>query len=123
MNHSNHAADIPLDFIAYHFYALAHNRTDPQDWESFFSQLDTFTTEVEQIEEIRKHLSPETRTNIDELGVILPDDNTPGAPQFPLIYWNAASALYAYAWAKLSRQGIDVIAHSQLVGQYHLHQL
>jgi len=51
------------------------------------------------------------------LGVILPDDNTPTAPQFPLIYWNAASALYAYAWAKLSRQGIDVIAHSQLVGQ------
>ncbi len=72
--------------------------------------------EVKQIEEIRKSLSPETRTTIDELGVILPDDNTPTAPQFPLIYWNAASAFYAYAWAQLSRQGIDVIAHSQLVG-------
>jgi hypothetical protein len=96
---------------------LGHNRTDPKDWESFFSQLNTFIFEIEKIEEIRKSLSPETRTTIDELGGILPDDNTPGAPQFPLIYWNAASAFYAYAWAKISRQGIDVIAHSQLVGQ------
>ena len=75
--------------------------------------------EVEQIEEIRKILSPETRTTIDELGIILPDDNTPGAPQFPLVYWNAAAALYAYAWAKLSRLRIDVVGHSQLVGKYY----
>ena len=102
--------------ISYHFYALANSRTDPKDWEIFFSQLDTFTFEVEQTEEIRKILSPETRTTIDELGVILPDDNTPGAPQFPMIYWNAAAALYAYAWGKISRQGIDVVGHSQLVG-------
>ncbi|CAF0998374.1 unnamed protein product, partial [Rotaria magnacalcarata] len=71
LNHSNHAPDIPLDMISYHFYALANSRTDPNDWESFFSQLDGFTFEVEQIEEIRKILSPQTRTTIDELGVIL----------------------------------------------------
>ena len=102
--------------ISYHFYALANSRTDPLDWESLFPQLDTFSLEVEQIEEIRKILSPETRTTIDELGVILPDDNIPGAAQFPLVFWNAGAALYAYAWAKLSRQAIDVIGHSQLVG-------
>ncbi|CAF4022303.1 unnamed protein product, partial [Rotaria sp. Silwood1] len=123
LNHSNHAPDIPLDMISYHFYALANSRTDPKDWEIFFSQLDTFTFEVEQIEEIRKILSPETRTTIDELGVILPDDNTPGAPQFPMIYWNAAAALYAYAWARISRQGIDVVGHSQLVGYPELPDL
>jgi hypothetical protein len=72
--------------------------------------------EIEKIEVIRKSLSPETRTTIDELGIILPDDNTPGAPQFPPIFWNAAAALYTYAWAKISRQGIDVVGHSQLVG-------
>ncbi len=76
--------------------------------------------EVQQIEQIRKNLSPETRTTIDELGIILPDDNTPGAAQFPLIYWNAGGALYAYAWAKLSRQRIDVVGHSQLVGQFFI---
>ena len=105
--------------ISYHFYAGGNYRTDPKDWEIFFNQLDTFTFEVEQIEEIRKSLSPETRVTIDELGVILPDDNTPGAPPFPLIYWNAAAALYAYAWARISRQGIDVVGHSQLVGEYY----
>jgi hypothetical protein len=104
--------------ISYHFYAGAQSRVDPKEWEGFFPQLDGFTLEIKQIEEIRKSLSPETRTTIDELGIILGDDNTPGAPQFPLVYWNAAAAYYAYAWAKISRQGIDVVGHSQLVGQY-----
>ena len=104
--------------IAYHFYAWSNSRTDPYAYESLFEQLDTFTFEVEQIEEIRKILSPETRTTIDELGVILADDNTPGVPQFPLIFWNAAAALYAYSWAKLSQQNIDVVGEAQLVGMY-----
>ena len=102
--------------ISYHFYASPNSRTDPKSYEVFFGQLDTFTVEVQQIETIRKSLSPETRTTIDELGIILPDDNNPGAAQFPLVYWNAAAALYAYAWVRLSRQGIDVVGHSQLVG-------
>ena len=102
--------------ISYHFYAGSNSRVDPKSWEGFFPQLDTFTLEVEKIEEIRKSLSPETRSTIDELGIILGDDNTPGAPQFPPVYWNAAAALYAYAWVKISRQSIDVVGHSQLVG-------
>ena len=109
--------------ISYHFYALANSRTDPKDWESLFPQVEPFLLEIEQIEEIRKILSPETRTTIDELGVILPDDTTAGVAQFPLIYWNAGAALYAYAWAKISRQGIDVVGHSQLVGQSPIHLL
>ena len=103
--------------ISYHFYAIGNSRTDPQTYEALFSQADDFYVEVGKIEEIRKSLSPETRTTIDELGVILPDDNTPGAPMFPLIYWNAAAALYTYAWTRISRYGIDVVGHSQLVGQ------
>jgi hypothetical protein len=102
--------------IAYHFYADAQSRVDPKEWEGFFPKLDGFILEIEKIEEIRKILSPETRTTIDELGVILSEDTTPGVPQFPLIYWNAGAALYAYAWAKISRQRIDVVGHSQLVG-------
>lgn len=117
LNHSNHAPDIPLDMISYHFYASSNSRTEPADYEAFFPQLDSFTEEVKQIEQIRKALSPETKTTIDELGIILPDDNSPSAPQFPLIFWNAGGAYYAYAWAKLSRQGIDVVGHSQLVGE------
>lgn len=103
--------------ISYHFYASSQSRTEPRDYEAFFPQLDTFTDEIKQVEQIRKSLSPETRTTIDELGIILPDDNDGNAPQFPLIYWNAGAAYYAYAWAKISQQGIDVVGHSQLVGQ------
>ncbi|CAF0857629.1 unnamed protein product [Adineta steineri] len=123
LNHSNHAPDIPLDMISYHFYASSKTRTDPLDYEAFFPQLDTFTDEIRQIEVIRKELSPETRITIDELGIILPDDNTPGAPQFPLVFWNAGAAYYAYAWGKISRQGIDVVGHSQLVGYPNLPDL
>ncbi|CAF4415445.1 unnamed protein product, partial [Rotaria magnacalcarata] len=34
-----------------------------------------------------------------------------------------AAALYAYAWARISRQGIDVVGHSQLVGYPELPDL
>lgn len=119
LNNSNHAADIPLDMISYHFYAGSHSRTDPKQYEGFFGQLDGFVLQVEAIEEIRKNLSPQTRTTINELGVILPEDNSPTAPPFPLIYWNAAAALYAYSWLRLSRLSIDVVGHSQLVGQFN----
>jgi hypothetical protein len=52
------------------------------------SNYDDFFTVVSRVEEIRKALSPGTRTTIDEIGVILPDDNDAAAPAFPLIYWS-----------------------------------
>ncbi|XP_065832516.1 uncharacterized protein [Oscarella lobularis] len=116
LNKSNHQPGIPLDFISYHFYAGSSNRTDPNAYEGFFTEADGFFTQVAGIEEIRKSLSPETRTTIDEIGVILPGDNSPNAPMFPPIYWNAAGSMYAYIFGKLSLQGIDVLGESQLVG-------
>lgn len=38
------------------------------------------------------------------------------ADHIPPLYWNAAGALYAYLFMNLSRQAIDVIGESQLVG-------
>ncbi len=102
--------------ISYHMYSIPSSRIDPLNWEVLFRQVDGFVSTVGEIQAIRKALSPETRTTIDELGVILPNDNSEDAPQFPLVYWNAAAAQYAYAWAKLSRQGIDIVGQSQLVG-------
>jgi hypothetical protein len=116
LNKSNHQPGIPLDFMSYHFYSGAHSRTDPSGFEAFFPSADAFISDVKIIEVIRKSLSPETRTTIDEIGVILPDDNSPNAPMFPLIYWNAAGAMYAYIFSNLALQGIDVLGQSQLVG-------
>ena len=105
LNKSNHQPGIPLDFMSYHFYSSAHSRTDPTGFEAFFPSADGFINDVKKIENMRKSLSPETRTTIDEIGVILPGDNSPESPMFPLIYWNAAGAMYAYIFSNLALQG------------------
>ena len=88
----------------------------------FFNQADRFLTTVRFINQIRDRLSPETKTDTDELGVILPNDNNQVADatgyvaSIPKSYWNAAGALYAYLYINLAKLGVDVIGESQLVG-------
>ena len=123
LNHSHHHAGIPLNFISYHFYASPSSDQTLDDWQyTFFDQADGFLSSVKYIEAIRKRLSPETKTDTDELGVILPDDNRTGETpeqinqRIPPKYWNLAGGLYAYLYIELAKQGIDVIGESQLVG-------
>jgi len=116
LNHSNHADNIPLDYISFHFYASCDNRTDVDEYSSFFDQADTFINEVQQIEKIRMGLSPNTKIDIDEIGVILPHDNDPDPDPIPDPYWNAAGAMYAYLFGNLAQYGVDVLGESQLVG-------
>ena len=118
LNPANHKPGIPLDYISYHFYASPGASQSIEDWQyTFFDQADGFLTGVKFIESIRKRLSPATKTDTDELGVILPTDNTPAdkvAP--PAAYWNLAGSLYAYLFIELSRQQIDIVGESQLIG-------
>jgi hypothetical protein len=119
LNHAKHKPGIPLDFISYHFYASPTADQHTNEWQyTFFDQADRFLATVRYIEAIRKRLSPQTRTDTDELGVILPTDNQPNDASvlIPARYWNAAGALYAYLYAELAKQGIEVIGESQLVG-------
>jgi Glycosyl hydrolases family 39 len=119
LNPANHKPGIPLDYISYHFYANPGPDQTIDNWQyTFFDQADRFLATVRYIEQIRKRLSPETKTDTDELGVILPTDNKPNDATvvIPDRYWNLAGALYAYLYAELARQGIDVIGESQLVG-------
>lgn len=123
LNHNNHKPGIPLDYISYHFYATPSSRENIDDWQyTFFNQADGFLSTVRFINAIRARLSPETKTDADELGVILPNDNNvkPDASghiaSIPTAYWNAAGALYAYLYIGLAKQGIDVVGESQLVG-------
>jgi len=115
LNQSNHRANIPLDFISFHFYASCQNRTEVSQYNSFFGQADVFIAEVEHILTLKGQLSPDTRIDIDEIGVILPNDNNLPAP-VPDPYWNAAGAMYAYLFGNLALQGVDVLGESQLVG-------
>jgi hypothetical protein len=124
LDHSHHQPGTPLDYISYHFYASPSIDQGLDNWQyTFFDQADRFLTNVRFVESIRKQLSPETKTDLDELGVILPtdeeenrDNGRPHPDRIPHLYWNAAGSLYAYLFIELSKQGIDIIGESQLVG-------
>ncbi|MGD0730108.1 MAG: glycosyl hydrolase family 39 [Terracidiphilus sp.] len=118
LNPANHKPGIPIDYISYHFYAVPRAAETIADWQyTYFDQADGFLNTVRYIESIRKRLSPQTKTDTDELGVILRTDNTPAdnVPP-PAAYWNLAGSVYAYLFIELSRQQIDIIGESQLVG-------
>ncbi len=118
LDHKNHRPGIPLDMISYHFYASPGKDQTIDNWKyTFFDQADGFLNTVRYVEAIRKRLSPETRTTLDELGVILPTDNKPEdkIPP-PDAYWNLCGSLYAYVYIEVSKLQIDVVGMSQLVG-------
>lgn len=123
LNPAHHQAGISLDFISYHFYAQPTSDQDLHNWQyTFFDQAAGFLKTVRFVETIRKHYSPSTRTDLDELGVILPEDlkeiDHPGyvARPEPTGYYNLAAAMYAYLYLESAKLGIDVIGESQLVG-------
>jgi hypothetical protein len=118
LNPANHKPGIPLDYISYHFYAHPDAQQTLDSWQyTFFDQANGFLNTVRYVETIRKRLSPRTKTDLDELGVILPTDNKAGddVPP-PAAYWNLAGSLYAYLYIELSRMQIDLIGMSQMVG-------
>jgi hypothetical protein len=123
LNPANHTKGAPLDFISYHFYATPTSDQQIDNWQySFFDQAEGFLNTVHFVESIRKKYSPSTKTDLDELGVILPEDGkeirTPGyvAKPEPASYWNLAGSMYAYLYVQSAKIGIDVIGESQLVG-------
>jgi len=123
LNPKNHRPGIPLDFISFHFYASPDFDEGPDGWQhTFFNQADGFLGVTRYILAIRDRLSPQTKVDTDELGVILPTDGleiraSKALPDhIPHRYWNAAGALYAYLFGELSKLGVDVIGESQLVG-------
>jgi len=116
LNASNHVPGTPLDWISFHFYAQPLSRTDPVAYRKFFPDADDFVEEVKVVMALRDKLAPRVMLDVNECGVILTDDNTAGAPLFPLVYWNAAASMYAYLYGRLSLLGLDVLGESQLVG-------
>lgn len=122
LNPKDHQAGIPLDLISYHFYAVpTPDQTPEVQGYTFFAQADGFLNTVRYVEDIRKRLSPETRTTIDELGAISADDLAQGEPghvtkPIPNSYWNLTGAMYAYLFGELTKMGIEVAGESQLVG-------
>lgn len=123
LNPANHAPGTHLDFITYHFYASPPESEPFSAMQyTFFDQADGFLATARYIEQIKHRLSPQVKTDLNELGVILPEDGKsnriPGykAKPEPKEYWNLAGALYAYLYIESAKLGIDVTGESQLVG-------
>ncbi len=122
LDHKNHKPGVPLDMISYHFYASPTPDETPEVQQyTFFAQADGFLNTVRYIEAIRKRLSPETGTTVDEIGCISADDSGQDKPghvtkAIPNSYWNLCGATYAYVFGNLASLGIDVAGESQLVG-------
>ena len=116
LNPKNHDPGVTLEGVSYHFYG----RPDSKDQSigtyqySFFNQANGFLDRVRYIESIRKRLSPQVFTTINEIGNILSRDgvNEP----IPNTYWNLSGAMYAYIYLELTKMGVDVAGESQLVG-------
>lgn len=118
----HHQPGVPLDYISYHFYAVP-GMDEPASIYPYtmFDQADRFLEVVNYVETIRKRLSPKTGTMVDEVGTMLPSDWDQGKPGYvfkPIApaYWNLSAAVYAYVFAGLSRQGIDVATESLIPG-------
>ena len=117
LNHAHHKPGIPLDMITYHFYATpAADQTPEVQQYTFFLQADHFLDTVRYVQSIRKRLSPDTQTDINELGSILPNDNRSGPIVIPNSYWNLSGATYAYVFGELAKLGVEYAGESQLVG-------
>jgi hypothetical protein len=104
--------------ISYHFYAGPSPSQDLDNWQyTFWDQAERFLDSVRYIQAIRQRLSPETETDTNELGCILPYDTADHLVRpIPNGYWNLCGAMYAYLYVELAKQGIEVAGESQLVG-------
>ena len=113
LNHENHEPGVPLDFISYHFYAGGTPDETPEiQGYTFFEQADGFLNTVRYVETLRKRLSPETGTQIDEIGGYW---NSPTKP-IPDSHWYLTGALYGYMFGELTRMGIEGAGASVLSG-------
>ena len=123
LNPKNHQPGIPMDVVAYHFYAVpsADQTHSVHHQYTVFDMAEQFLTAVRYIELIRQRLSPGTATMVNELGILLPEDFAQALPGYvyrPVddSFRNRYGALYAFIFAELTRLGIDVACETQLVG-------
>jgi hypothetical protein len=114
----NHKPGIPIDMISYHFYAQP-GEDEPPSVQQFtvFNQADRFLSLVKFVELIRQRLSPQTRTALNEIGIISADDSLQDQPghvskPIPDSYWNLSAAMFSYMYNQLSHLGIEAVGMS-----------
>jgi len=110
LNNTNHAKDIPISWVSFHFYGGAGNATLGKDLEEMFRDFDSAFITIQNIKLIRDKLNPTVKLALDEFGVM----SAPGT--LSDLYWVACGSYYAYGFTKLGVLGIDAVHSSQLLG-------
>lgn len=122
LNPTNHRPGVPLDMVSYHFYIAANPGEDLDSLQKlFYRRADGVLETVHEVESIKKSLSPATKTFINELGTMWMDGKKIDAQPIPGRYWTLSSAVFAYTYLGLVRQGVDFVGSAELIdypGQY-----
>lgn len=119
LNMSKHAPGVPPpDYASFHYYAGAVSRSNVSGYEGIFEDIWDWLPNVQTAVALRDALSPTTKLDMDEVGVILPQDNaeqwTGDAPGFPPIYFNACAASFLYRFLMYAPLGLDYMGDSAL---------
>jgi hypothetical protein len=120
LDRKNHKPGIPLDLVSYHMYATIPGDNNNHELYPMkvFEQADDMLNIIRITDSIRNKLSPETRVDINESGILFREPPTGwgrmDGDTFHDSFWNLSAAYYAYIYAGLTMQGIDIIGKSTL---------
>jgi hypothetical protein len=120
LDRKNHKPGIPIDLVSYHLYAtLPAEKIDPDLYpHTIFEQADKHMETIRVADSIRQMLSPETAVDINESGILFKDVpkgwGRMDGDSIPDLFWNLSAAYYAYIYAGLARQGIEIIGKSTM---------
>lgn len=108
--------DRPLDWISLHWYcgpSYSVVRDSLDAYNECFHQFDLMATH-DAPSMLNMAAQVGAKVSFNELGIIL--QNEPTTTLFPLVYFNAQAALFAYMFGTLSMLGVDAVGMSQAVG-------
>ncbi len=117
---NNHKPDVPVDYISYHMYATLPGKNDSPELYpmNVFNQADNHLKTIGIVDSIRQKLSPDTRIDINESGILFREPPAGwGRMEGNSIdhsFWNLSAAYYAYIYAGLARMGVNIIGKSTL---------
>jgi len=120
LDSTHHKPGIPLNLVSYHMYAtLRADQKDPEKYPaSVFEQADRHFEIIRTVDSIRQELSPQTIVDINESGILFKEVpkgwGRMDGDSIPDLFWNLSAAYYAYLYAGLARQGIEMVGESTL---------
>jgi hypothetical protein len=118
LNHGNHRPGVSIDMISYHFYAFYSPDQNPEEQATtVFDQADQLLDAIRYIQAIREQYSPETGTDINEIGTGPAGWSTHEASvQYLELQFRLSAAMYAYLYGQMAELGVDAAGLSGLGG-------